>query len=78
MSDAVAASPEEPLFLVSVEDAREPLTGADAVLLLQARFVLRNLHKERPGCGYHKLAAACDRVAVHIALNASEDGEGES
>lgn len=41
-------------------EAREP----DRLLLLQARYVLRSLDKERPGCAYGKLADACERVAL--------------
>lgn len=37
---------------------------SDTLLLAQARYVLKNLHAERPGCGYDKLAAACDRAAL--------------
>lgn len=32
--------------------------------LLQARFVLKNLDVERPGCGYGKMAAACEEAAL--------------
>lgn len=41
-------------------DRHEP----ERLLLLQARYVLRNLDKERPGCAYAKLADACERVAL--------------
>lgn len=36
---------------------------SDRILLLQARYVLRALNTERPGCGYGKLSEACDRAA---------------
>jgi hypothetical protein len=35
----------------------------DRIQLLQARYVLLALNKERPDCGYGKLANACERIA---------------
>lgn len=41
-----------------------PAQGSvDTLLLLQARYVLKNLNVERPGCGYDKLADACGAAA---------------
>jgi hypothetical protein len=40
----------------------EPDHG-EATLLWQARYVLRDLHKKHPECGYGKMADACDRAA---------------
>ena len=39
------------------------LTSDEALMLMQARYVLRNLNAERPGCGYDKLAEACGQAA---------------
>lgn len=39
-------------------------TTSLSVMLMQASFVLKNLDVERPGCGYAKLAAACERSAL--------------
>jgi hypothetical protein len=41
-----------------------PSDEADRIQLLQARYVLLALNKERPDCGYGKLADACQRIAV--------------
>jgi hypothetical protein len=38
-------------------------SAGNATALWQARYVLRNLDKERPGCGYGKLADACRDAA---------------
>lgn len=35
-----------------------------SLLLMQARYVLRNLDVERPECGYAKMAAACEAAAA--------------
>jgi hypothetical protein len=41
-------------------------TQDEKTLLMQARYVLRSLNAERPGCGYDKLAAACDRASSQL------------
>jgi hypothetical protein len=43
-------------------------TNANALLLLQARHVLKNLDAERPGAGYMKLAQACGDAAESVRL----------
>jgi hypothetical protein len=49
--------------------------AANALLLLQARHVLKNLHVERPGAGYMKLAQACGDAAEALKPSAT-DGPG--
>lgn len=36
----------------------------DAILLLTARYVLRDMERKDPTCGYGKMAAACERAAL--------------
>ena len=43
--------------------ASAPQEAPDTLMLMQARYVLKNLHAERPGCGYDKLADACGDAA---------------
>ncbi len=40
----------------------------ETLLLAQAGYVLKNLHAERPGCGYDKLAEACSRAVAPTPL----------
>ena len=35
----------------------------DETILRQARYVLRDLHVKHSGCGYGKMAEACERAA---------------
>lgn len=43
-----------------------------ALMLMQARYVLRNLNAERPGCGYDKLAEACGDAASALSPSQGE------
>lgn len=43
-----------------------------SICLWQARYVLRNLHAQDQSCGYDKLAAACERAAVHFTADEPE------
>ncbi len=38
----------------------------EAIILLQARYVLRDLNFQYPECGYKKMADACERAANRI------------
>jgi len=49
--------------LATLDDTSAPVVGG-GLLLMQARYVLKNLHVERPDCGYDKLAAACESAAL--------------
>lgn len=45
----------------------------EAVLLYQARYVLRDQHAKAPNCGYSKMAAACERAADRTLMDAPPD-----
>lgn len=50
-------------------------TESETLLLAQARYVLKNLHAERPGCGYDKLAEACSRASAQCSQERLERAE---
>ncbi len=74
-------------FIDRMVGDRDPLDGAreteaeagegeatqEATLLMQARYVLRNLNVERPGAGYGKMAEACERAADRARAAEPED-----
>jgi hypothetical protein len=66
--------------------AEQLSTESETLLLAQARYILKNLHAERPGCGYDKLSEACLRASLTTASGeaatpsnsaGSESGERE-
>jgi hypothetical protein len=65
---------------IATDIANEPQEAPDTLMLMQARYVLKNLHVERPGCGYDKLAVACEEAASQLSRphGASESAPGAS
>jgi hypothetical protein len=49
---------------------------SQAVLLMQARYVLRDLHYKNSNCGYGKMAEACHSAAL-AAYREAERAYGE-
>lgn len=43
------------------------LATEEATILLQARYALLSLNVERPGCGYDRMAASCERASTAVA-----------
>ena len=46
--------------------------------LMQARYALRDYNIKQPGCGFDKLAHACDLAAQFIEATAAKDAEIEA
>jgi hypothetical protein len=50
---------------------------SQAIMLMQARYVLRDLHHKHPNCGYGKMAEACHSAALAAYREAAkETGNG--
>jgi len=62
LSDALA---EIRLLKTEILHRGSSAGNADAVTLLQARYVLRDLHHKHPDCGYGKMADACEAAALN-------------